>query len=136
MARTKKIRSKLAKVMSEEKELEETKEVYLPTEEECAKWARIINREVFDGKLPEFKEIHVRRRRGIWGECIGDEDEKGNRIASLSMNNKFKSRKFFLEVLVHEMVHLAEYIYTGKMGHGKYFNSWRDKLSEFNTKLV
>ena len=129
MAR-KKYRSKLEKVMTEDCEL-----TYETTIEDCQKWFNILNRELFENSLPRVKEIDIRWRRGAYAWYDYDENLPGNGISKLLMNKRYKSKKFFVEVLAHEMVHHYQYINNEDVGHGSSFIKWRDKFNKKGLNL-
>ena len=130
MAR-KKYKSKLEKVMTEDCEL-----TYETTIEDCQKWFNILNRELFENTLPQIKEIDIRWRRGAYAWYDYDEKLPGNGISKLLMNKRYKSKKFFIEVLAHEMVHHYQYINNEDMGHGSSFVKWRDKFNKKGLNLL
>lgn len=133
--------SKLAKVMSVP--MVHTRKRYLKKHErfepcylDVDHWFRIINRDVFDGKLEDFRRTEIKRRRNFWGECEGKYDKGGiTRYCNLSMNHYFKSLQHFIETLAHEMVHAAEWQFEEKMTHGISFLAWAPKLAQYNIKL-
>ena len=99
-------------------------------------WFSIINREVFDDALPKPDILEIRRRHGCWAEveCWLNEEEQA--VFHLSLHNRFKSKKHFLKVLGHEMVHMMEYLTTGKMTHhGESFSKWIPVFAEHKLKL-
>ena len=108
---------------------------YYPTVEEVNKWVRVINREVFGGKLPKFSKVEVRRRRGIWADCTGEEDDRGKKSVTLSINNKVRCKQHLIEVIAHELVHHWEYTKYGTMAHTEKFKSWAPRLKEFKIPL-
>ena len=129
MAR-KKYRSKLEKVINENCEL-----TYETTVEDCQKWFNILNRELFNNNLSQVHEIDIRWRRGAHAWYDYDERKPGTGTARLLMNKRYKSKKFFVEVLAHEMVHHYQYIYNEEMGHGSSFLKWRDKFNKKGLNL-
>lgn len=130
MAR-KKHRTKLEKVMDDKSEL-----IYETTIEDCQKWFNVLNRELFDSSLPKIDEIDIRWRRKAHAWYDYDERRSGQGISKLLMNKRYKSKKFFVEVLAHEMVHHYQYIYNEDMGHGSSFFKWRDKFNKKGLNLV
>ena len=125
-------KSKLAKEMSRTHE----KCKYVPTKDEIMYWFNIINREIFKNDLPQFRKIEVRRRHGCWGECIGDTHKKTGRYSDLSLNHYQKSKKHFIETLIHEMVHHYQWIHENTMTHGETFFAWKPKLAKYNVTLT
>ena len=127
----KKYRTKLEKVMDEKCEL-----TYETTIEDCQKWFNILNRELFNSSLSNIGEIDIRWRRGAYAWYDYDEAKPGNGSSKLLMNKRYKSKKFFVEVLAHEMVHHYQYINNEEMGHGSSFLKWRDTFNKKGLNLV
>ena len=132
MSMAKKQKSQLARVMADEKA--SIRKKYYPNYAELEKWWRAINREIFNGELhtPLFE---IRRRRMIFGECIGESLEDLTKV-TLSFDTWFYSRKHFIEVIIHEMVHQWEWQTHGTMGHGKLFYQWSPALAKYGMKLT
>ena len=130
MAR-KKYRSKLEKVINENCEL-----TYETTTEDCQKWFNILNRELFDNALPQISEIDIRWRRGAHAWYDYDEKKLSQDTTKLLMNKRYKSKKFFIEVLSHEMVHHYQYVNNEEVGHGSSFFKWRGKFNKKGLNLV
>jgi hypothetical protein len=123
-------KSKLAKLLETNDHYE-----YTTTVEDCQEWFNILNRELFNNTLPPVNEIDIRWRRGAYAYYDYDE-KKQNGICKLLMNKRYKSKKFFVEVLSHEMVHHYQYINNEEMGHGSSFMKWRDKFNKKGLNLV
>jgi hypothetical protein len=124
-------RTKLEKVMSEDCEL-----TYETTVEDCQEWFKVLNRELFENSLPKINEIDIRWRRGAYAWYDYDENLPSKGITKLLMNKRYKSKKFFIEVLAHEMVHHYQYINNEEMGHGSSFLKWCDKFNKKGLNLV
>ena len=127
----KKYRSKLKKVIDENCEL-----TYETTIEDCQKWFKVLNQELFNNNLPKIYEIDIRWRRGAHAWYDYDDRTSGQGITKLLMNKRYKSKKFFVEVLSHEMVHHYQYINNEEVGHGSSFFKWRDKFNKKGLNLV
>ena len=124
-------KSKLAKLLSTKEQYE-----YETTIEDCREWFNVLNRELFDNSLPPVDEIDIRWRRGAHAWYDYDDALPGQGTAKLLMNKRYKSKKFFVEVLAHEMVHHYQYIYNEELGHGSSFFKWRDKFNKKGLNLV
>lgn len=118
-------KSKLEKVVHENCEL-----TYETTHEDCQRWFNILNKELFNNSLPPVDEIDIRWRRKAHAYYDYDEKRPGEGTAKLLMNKRYKTKKFFVEVLAHEMVHHYQYIYNEEVGHGSSFQKWRDKFNK------
>lgn len=130
MAR-RKYRSKLEKVMTEKCDL-----TYETSVEDCQKWFNILNRELFDGALSQVEEIDIRWRRGAHAWYEYEKGERNRNTPRLLINKRYKSKKFFVEVLAHEMVHHYQYLNNEEMGHGPSFLKWRGKFNKKGLNLV
>jgi len=131
MAKRRKRRTNLEMlVQSSEEELYET------THEDCERWFRILNKELFDNELVPLDEIEIGRRKGVYAiyECY-DEVCEGVQYR-LVMKDRYRSKKFFVEVLAHEMVHHYQALNDQPLGHGRTFLRWRKRLNEKGLQLV
>ena len=111
-------------------------ELYETTHEDCEHWFRILNRELFDNELVPLDEIEIKRRKGVYAiyECY-DEECEGVQYRLL-MKDRYRSKKFFVEVLAHEMVHHYQALNDQPLGHGRTFLRWRKRLNEKGLQLV
>ena len=109
---------------------------YETTVEDCQKWFRILNRELFSNSLPPVDEIDIRWRRKAYAWYDYDENRPGEGLTRLLMNKRYKSKQFFVEVLAHEMVHHYQYMNNEEMGHGSSFMKWRDTFNKKGLNLV
>ena len=132
MAKTK-YKSKLQRLLENENESS-----YQPTQDDCMKWFRILNREIFDDTLVPVNEIDIRWRRGAYAyyESIIDTEDDSYSYTKLYMNKKYKSKKFFVEVLAHEMVHHYQFLKHREINHGDSFVSWTDTFNKKGLRLV
>lgn len=126
-------KSKLVKIMKSEDDC-----IYETTQEDCQKWFGIINREIFNGALDPVDEIDIRWRRGTHAfyECHTDTENPEYRYTRLCMNRRYKSKKFFIEVMVHECIHHNQVLNNEPLGHGQTFLAWKDKLNRKGINLV
>jgi hypothetical protein len=108
---------------------------YQPTINDVIHWYDILNRQIFKGELPHVNSIKLHRSNHYWGECVHDKYVDGERFFQLNFSAKFNSFKHFIEVLVHEMVHIWECVTYGYMGHGEHWASWKPKLKKFGLDL-
>jgi hypothetical protein len=100
------------------------------TERRVQIWFNIINTVIFKNELPKFTEIQITNCKQYHAmcECEGDQYK-------LSINSAFESKKRFLEVMVHEMIHLYDWVNYEQMNHGKLFFSWREKTKKYGLDL-
>lgn len=87
-------------------------------------WWRLLNVAVFGGKLPQPNSIRLVRHRGEYGWA---RPRAGTQI-NLTLQPTFSSRKLFLMVLVHEMVHAWDHYKGDKMSHGHKFMKWAPRI--------
>lgn len=111
---------------------------YHTTVEDCQRWFNILNREVFDGSLEPLNEIDIRWRRGTYAyyESWTDDKKPDYAYTKLCMNKRYKSKKFFVEVLAHELVHHYQFLTEGKASHGETFCEWTDTFNKKGLRLV
>jgi hypothetical protein len=109
---------------------------YETTIEDCQKWFNILNRELFSNSLPPVDEIDIRWRRGAYAWYDYDERRPGKGLTRLLMNKRYKTKRFFIDVLGHEMIHHHQYIYNESMGHGYSFEKWSDQFRRKGLCLV
>ena len=129
---TKKIKSRLEKIVEERVELS-----FDPTIKDCNVWFEILNRELFRNKLPPVDEIDIRWRRMAHAYYVFEDNENSKDYGStkIAINKSYKSKKFFVECLAHEMVHHWQFINGERVNHGKMFKSWYHKLKKKGIKI-
>lgn len=111
--------------------------VFETTQEDCQKWFRILNNEIFDGKLSPVDKFDIRWRRKSHAYYIYEESDKNSNIGKcyIAMNKRYKSKKFFVETLAHEMVHHWQYVTDNTVNHGNTFQHWIEKCKKRGLKL-
>jgi predicted SprT family Zn-dependent metalloprotease len=114
---------------------EDCESIYETTIEDCQEWFKVLNRELFENNLPQINEIDIRWRRGAYAYYDYDE-RRSNGTCKLLMSKRYKSKKFFIEILAHEMVHHYQYINNEGIGHGSSFLKWRDKFNKKGLNLA
>ena len=108
------------------KELENTIK-YRPSVEDVREWFDILNEQIFGNKLPQIKDIWIQRLKGVhalyhyWSKKENEEPE-------LSFNKVFESKKLFVEILAHEMIHHFQAQYDEPVDHGDTFDAWSDNF--------
>ena len=108
---------------------------------------RLINREVFNDKLPKPKIEVLSNCRKYWGYCIATTYEpKVNKSACLiKLSDKWYCKQWLIITLAHEMCHQYQYDIDGlkrlKEGkepiitHGPSFFKFKKKLAKYNIPL-
>jgi integrase len=124
-------KTKLEKVVNEKYDL-----LYETSYEDCEKWFRILNNVFFNKELPLPTRFEIGRRRKTWGlyECIIDDNNPHLSESVIKMNHRYKSKKFFVEVLAHEMVHHWQYVSGNPVNHGSTFGEWSARLEKKGIK--
>jgi len=87
-------------------------------------WFTIINRAVFDNRLPRPTFIIVDTANftsKYLGMCISD----GEDSAIIKISSLIKDRKTLISIIAHEMVHLSQWIDNQDMGHGVDYIEWK-----------
>jgi len=113
---------------------------FSPTPLQVARSYNILNSCLFDNKLRKPNIIY-RNMRDAWALCEGDVYTGEDRFEHdpvchrIIINDRFPSRKFFLEVLAHEMIHQYQCEFQNRMDHGQTFWAWKNKLEKHNLRL-
>lgn len=123
------------------------KRTYKPSHREVVALYRILNIEVFDGKL-KMPKIHLKTRlREAWGICEGKDLSFSNTKSRcvIYLTNKWYCKQWLITTLAHEMVHQYQWdIYSqirdkrGKeslMSHGPSFYIFRKRLKKHGIPL-
>lgn len=121
---------------------------YRATQREVLALFKIINREIFNDKLPTPEIQLATNCRKYWGMCIAKSfyphnENKSNCIIKLS--DKWFCKQWLITTLAHEMCHQYQWdvlghkrIREGKnplMSHGPSFFIYRDKLMKHGIPL-
>lgn len=120
------------------KELSYDKAKFRPTVSDIEEWFVILNQQIFGNKLSPFSAIHIgrpKRVHALFQYWKTEEKQKENR---LTMTQVFESKRLFVEILAHEMIHLFQFQYDEPLGHGPSFWLWSDhfKLKGINLHKV
>ena len=106
---------------------------YKTTYKDIKKYFRLINDNVFNGKLSPFNDInimHMNRKKYVAQVLILEWKRKGTNQFNLEMNKTYKNKKEFVDTLGHEMIHLYQMANLGDTGnHNDIFYSFRPKLN-------
>lgn len=95
-------------------------------------WFNILNYLFFKNQLPKFTEIEISRFKTYHAMCECDEKDGSNK---LFISEKFENKKRFVEVMLHEMIHLHDFVMYRKMTHGKKFFEWKKNLEKYGLDL-
>lgn len=105
---------------------------FRPKQEDIETWFIILNEQIFGNKLKPFNKIRVKRLHrthaffNYWSKADLKQG-KPNEV-SLEMHCVFDSKKLFVEILAHEMIHHFQHSYNEPLGHGPSFTVWRDNF--------
>ena len=91
-------------------------------------WFVILNEQIFGNKLDPFGAIVVRKDFEFHA-LFHYWPKHHNQPHYLEISKTFDSKKLFVEILAHEMIHLFQYQYNEPLGHGASFWMWRDNLN-------
>ena len=119
------------------RELRYDKIKFRPSVSDIEEWFIILNQQIFDDKLKIFTEIHIGKPKQVYALFYywpsKNDSEKENR---LHITQVFTSKRFFVEILGHEMIHLFQYQYNEPIGHGASFKVWYDNFNLKGLNLV
>ena len=124
---------------------------FKPTEQQAYQWFRIINRGLFNSRLPMIP-IYVKKLHKDWGRCVANWDNRktpkgkfDQRVIPyhidvdyyIELHCKFPKWKDFIETLAHEMVHLyqMQVMEDPYSNHNNNFYSFRSKFKRLGLRL-
>jgi len=86
-------------------------------------WWNVCNVAIFNNKLYPPKQIIIKKLKD-WGYCTALSKDEVN----IAIDSEIQTRGMFLSTLLHEMVHQWENQTYGRMGHGKRYFSWKERI--------
>ena len=131
LERKRKIRKKLSKELSIGRQ-------YRTTFKDIKKYFKLINEAVFSGKLSPFNDIIIKRyiKKCIAQVVINEQERKGTKQFVLEMLPKYQDKKYFVDTLGHEMIHLYQMQNAGDTGnHNALFYSFQPKLKQIGLDI-
>ena len=112
---------------------------YKTTYKDIKKYFRLINDNVFNGKLSPFNDINImymNRKKYVAQVLILQWKRKGTNQFNLEMNKTYKNKKEFVDTLGHEMIHLYQMANLGDTGnHNDTFYRVRPKLNAIGVDI-
>lgn len=124
---------------------------YHPNKRTSVLWFKRINDSIFRGKLPEPENFVIRKNLIFSGhpswayyyksnEYESEPDNPYTRSkfipgATFVLTNVFPNKKFFIEILAHEMIHHYQYINGKPLGHGENFFRWTKRFNKQGLNL-
>ena len=131
LERKRKIRKKLSKELSIGRQ-------YRTTFKDIKKYFKLINEAVFYGKLSPFNDIIIKTyiKKCIAQVVINEQERKGTKQFVLEMLPKYQDKKYFVDTLGHEMIHLYQMQNAGDTGnHNALFYSFQPKLKQIGLDI-
>ena len=124
---------------------------FKPTTQQAYQWFRVINKGLFNGRLP-MVSLQVKRLHKDWGRCVANWDNRktpkgrfNQKVIPyhvpvehyIELHCKFPKWKDFIETLAHEMVHLyqMQVMKDPYSNHNEKFYSFRDKFTQVGLRL-
>lgn len=107
------------------RELKDDNVKFRPSVEDLETWFNILNEQIFGNKLEPVKVLRVKylnKTHAFYNYW----PKKENKDPEIEMNKYFESKKIFVEILAHEMIHHFQYSYNEPLGHGPSFWLWSD----------
>jgi hypothetical protein len=109
---------------------------YETTHEDCRFWFGVLNQELFNNRLTEI-DVDIRWRRGAYARYQYPDNGRMDQIpVKLLMNKKYRNKKFFVEVLAHELIHHYQFLHDEPVGHGPSFMRWEEKFNKKGLNLA
>ena len=124
---------------------------FKPTTQQAYQWFRVINKGLFNGRLP-MVSLQVKRLHKDWGRCVANWDNRktpkgkfDQRVIPfhipvefyIELHCKFPTWKDFIETLSHEMVHLYQmtWLKDPYSNHNSNFYAWKNKFKQAGLNL-
>jgi len=109
---------------------------YYPSVADCQRWTEVLNHIMFQGAVPKYRKITIKRLRKTYAWCVGSiTPVRQKKNCDLIIHEKFDSFAAFYSILAHELVHAAEYHELDEIKHGKFFFSHKEMLATVGIKL-
>jgi hypothetical protein len=109
---------------------------YRPTVGDVTKWFNILNEQIFGSKLAPITKIRLIRHKGYHAFYYYYPRKDPNfGHTRMSFTKRFKSKKMFVEILAHEMIHHFQHLHNEPIGHGPSFTAWGDNFKTRGLKL-
>jgi hypothetical protein len=113
-----------------------TAQPFYPTIADCIRWTELLNYIMFNGAIPKWRKVSVKKLRNIWGRCIPYYSPvRYKKSCSLEMHSKFDSFATFYSILAHELIHAAEFHQYDTCDHGDFFYNHKEMLKFWGIKL-
>ena len=111
---------------------------YFTKYKDIKKYFKFFNKIIFKNILLPFNDVEIKHLKKSWGQCIEYYClKKGTKSFTLEMNYRYKTKKDFLETLVHEMIHYWQQTIKRDNGnHNTLFFSCRPKLKRLGLNLT
>jgi hypothetical protein len=114
-------------------------EPFKPTQLQIIRAYGMINQCIFGNALirPVLKTRYMNDAYGMCYAilCDGKEPKIKPYCQRIVLTPRFESKKHFIEVLAHEMVHQYQAEMQNRMDHGRTFWAWREKFARFGIRL-
>ena len=112
---------------------------YKSTYKDIKKYFKLFNEIIFGRELSPFGQVEIKdltRQRCIGQVVTLEWKRKGTRLYKLEMLPSYKTKKDFLDTLIHEMVHLFQMQNKGNSGgHNEMFWSFQDTVENLGLRL-
>ncbi len=123
--------------------------VYRTNIKEVRHLFRLLNKTIFDNKLPTPEFIIFNHSRDYWGMCEAKDFRPNLKVKKSNVRiylfNKWFCKQWLIDTLAHEMCHQYQWDINSKkrmrkgmeplMSHGPSFYIYRDRLAEHGIAL-
>lgn len=120
---------------------------YRTSHKEVTSLFKILNKEVFNEKLPTPKFVILQRTPCYWGMCVATsfQPKANESVCLIKIPDKWFCKQWLITILAHEMCHQYQYDIDGLkrmkqgldpiMSHGPSFFKFKDKLLKCGISL-
>jgi hypothetical protein len=115
---------------------------FKPTKKEFWIWFKKLNNEIFEGKIKKFRKVTFKKCRYMWAESQSVQlwsnhtPKRPIYYIDLIMKDSYPSKKQFIEILAHELIHAYQYQHHDEMTHGQTFWEWKEVLAKHDINLT
>ena len=112
------------------RELKVVEGKFRPKVKDMKEWFHILNQQFFSNRLPMVNKFVVENIEDNYAYYCYHDNKKHPDYGKtrIIMDKKYPSKKIFVEVLAHEMIHHFQNLHNERVGHGATFVAWRDNF--------
>jgi hypothetical protein len=115
---------------------EDSQEIFEPSKNDYREWFAILNDEIFSGEFSFIPKIDIRFRRKNHAYYQYEDKRFDPKESMFLLDKRYKTKKMFVEILAHELVHHYQYMNGFEVDHGKSFFKWKKIINKKGLALA